>query len=197
MPLCLSSAKRSRVAKISVACARDVRLRRRRGSRTRSSWDTSSGLSGRGLAMIGKVLTSTTPCWLVKLTVLPSLVAARPAHLMVERVIDTGGCPCTAIAKRCCAGKIGIAHGVLRPLAAGACRALATTPLHCLPATRSTSSPRLARGSRLLDARRPAGCWCGVPGFALDCGQAPPARGEATRREASSAHRPSTLALRA
>ena len=81
------------------------------------------------------------------------LLLRDPAHLMVERVIDTE-VPVYGDSQTVLRRKIGIAHGVLRAALAAACFApLATTPLHCLLATRSTSSLRLARGYRLLDAR--------------------------------------------
>ena len=71
MLLCLSSAKRSMVAKYPspVPQRRQAPVGVEAG--LVEAEDPSFGLPRRALAMIGKVLTSTTPCWLVKLTVLP------------------------------------------------------------------------------------------------------------------------------
>ena len=66
------SAKRPSVAKISVAGAAATSGPSGGAAVGRvAAEDPSSGLPERSLAIIGKVVTSTTPCWLVKVTVLP------------------------------------------------------------------------------------------------------------------------------
>src|SRR5437762_10676884 len=90
MPLCLSSAKRSRVATISVACAAAMSGAGGAAAAGRvPAMGPSSGLSTRPLAISGKEVTSTTPCWLVNVTVLPDPCCCEtPVHLMVEGVIE-------------------------------------------------------------------------------------------------------------
>jgi hypothetical protein len=72
IPWCRSSAKRSMVAQISIAGAGATAGAGGGAAAGRGeAEDASAGRSTRLLAIIGKVATSTTPCWLVKVTVLP------------------------------------------------------------------------------------------------------------------------------